>query len=456
MSPDSVLFPGIPSLAAIRVVAVRIRPKRRGAADRGARGRGARRRDARGRDAQIEELESRILMSTYSPLQIRQAYGFNNIYYTVNGQSVRASGQGQTIAIVDAYDDPTIAADLQSFDADFGFGSKDPNGNFVLTKATPEGMPQVDAGWAMEISLDVEYAHAIAPKADILLVEAKSSSFNDLIDAVNWASEQPGVDVVSMSWGIVTTPGGHIGDAGLAGGVTYVTSSGDSGAGTSYPANSPNVLAVGGTSLSVDQYGNYIGESAWSGSGGGYSRIERTDSPDVAYDANPNTGYYIWDTTSLNGSYGWVAIGGTSAGAPQWAALIADVDQGRSYLGLGSLDGATQTIPAIYAAPSADFHDITTGSNGYAAAPGYDLATGLGTPIANLLVPTLIQTGVTSSARLTTTSAPVAAQTAFRISPSIFGEQSVAASQNAVLTGSTQFDQPNVFGDSNLDNNLFD
>src|SRR5207253_5967612 len=103
---------------------------------------------------------------------------------------------GQTIAIVDAYDDPTIAADLAYFDTQFGVSAPP---SFV--KATPSGQPAYNSGWAGEIALDVEWAHAVAPGANVLLVEAKSSSFADLLAAVDYAAAQPGVSVVSMSWG---------------------------------------------------------------------------------------------------------------------------------------------------------------------------------------------------------------------------------------------------------------
>src|SRR5262249_22602105 len=133
--------------------------------------------------------------------------------------------------------------------------------------------------WASEIALDVEWAHAIAPGANILLVEATNNSFANLLAAVRFAASQPGVVAVSMSWGggefssetsfdsTFQTPAAH-------GGVTFVASSGDAGAPASYPAISPNVLAVGGTTLNLDSSGNILSESAWSGSGGGISLFE--------------------------------------------------------------------------------------------------------------------------------------------------------------------------------------
>jgi subtilase family serine protease len=368
-----------------------------------------------GRDVfSFESLENRVMLSAapagLSPAQIRHAYGFDATVFSNNGTIYGATGRGQTIAIVDAYSDPSIAGDLRTFDSTYALPNTDINGNFVLTVATPEGTPIVDGGWAQEISLDVEWAHAVAPKADILLVEAASDSFPDLMNAVNYAKTQTGVVAVSMSWGggefrgevnydsVFTTPAGHTDNNGLAGGVTFVTASGDSGAGTSYPASSPNVIAVGGTTLNVDAAGNYLTETAWSGSGGGNSRIEQTSMPDVAYNADPNTGYAVYDSTSYQGESGWMVFGGTSAGTPQWAGLFADIAQGRNYIGSGSLDGQTQSIPGIYNLPSTDFHDITSGNNGfYSAGVGYDLVTGLGTPVVPRIVDDLVGNGITGA-----------------------------------------------------------
>jgi subtilase family serine protease len=358
----------------------------------------------------VEWLEARELLSVgYTPAQIRHAYGFDQLWL---------DGRGQTIAIVDAYDDPNIVNDLRTFDRTFGLPDLP-----RFTKVNQSGrtiFPKVDAGWAGEITLDVEWAHAIAPGANILLVEANSSSLVDLYTAVDYARHQPGVVTVSMSFGgsegsyepsvdsIMTTPAGHIGGSGLPGGITFVASTGDNGAPGGYPAYSPNVVAVGGTSLFLDDGGDYLGEAGWSGSGGGISRVEPEPAyqysvqntgtrtiPDVSYDADPNTGFWIYNTV---GSNGWSVIGGTSAGAPQWAALMALVDQGRAYLtGAGSLDGATQTLPALYAPEmSGDFFDIMTGYNGYLAGPGYDLVTGLGSPYAPWVVSDLavVETGI--------------------------------------------------------------
>jgi uncharacterized repeat protein (TIGR01451 family) len=337
-----------------------------------------------------------------TPSQIRHAYGFDQI--TFNNGTITGDGTGQTIAIVDAYDDPRAASDLRTFDLQFNL--PDP----TFTKVNQTGgtaYPQPDAGWAVEIALDIEWAHAIAPKAKILLVEATTADLSNLAAAVAFAAKQPGVVAVSSSWGAgefsgensfdssFLTPTGHAG-------VTFVVSSGDSGAPPSYPAVSPNVVGVGGTTLNMDAQGNILSESGWSGSGGGISTLEaqpafqhgivtqsttwRT-SPDVAYNADQATGYPIYDTYNQSG---WQEVGGTSAAAPQWAALFAIADQGRALAGLSPLNGLTQTLPLLYSLPASDFHDITTGGStgtpAFNCGPGYDLVTGRGSPIANQIV----------------------------------------------------------------------
>jgi subtilase family serine protease len=352
-----------------------------------------------------------------TPAQVRSAYGFNLVNFTgPGGQTIQGNGAGQTIAIVDAYADPNIVNDLKVFDAAFGISNNDASGAFALTVHAMSNHVATNAGWDLEIALDVEWAHAIAPGAHIVLVEATSAGINALLSAVDWARSQTGVVAVSMSWGgsefrgenlydsHFTTPTGHVGGSNLPGGVTFVASSGDSGAPAGWPAISSNVVAVGGTTLTVDAAGNYQSEVGWSYSGGGISRYEpkppyqvgvtqsgasRTK-PDVAYAADSPTGIAVYDSVPYFGESGWIPVLGTSVGAPQWAALIAIADQGRALAGKGSLDGATQTLPAIYNLPAADFHDITTGNNGYPAGPGYDLVTGRGTPRANLVIKDLV------------------------------------------------------------------
>jgi hypothetical protein len=363
-----------------------------------------------------------LLPGGFSPQQISQAYGFNQI--TFNNGTIQGDGTGQTIAIIDAYDEPTAASDLATFDSTFGlpappsFTKVNQNGGTSYPSTAP-------TSWSLEESLDVEWAHAMAPGASILLVETNSNSWSDLMAGVNYARSQPGVAAVSMSFyggewsgeksydSYFTTPSGHSG-------VTFVACSGDNGTGANepgFPSVSPNVLAVGGTQLTTDGSGNYQSETGWSGSGGGISAFESQPAyqkgvvtqsnsqrtvPDVSYNASSNSPYAVYNTTAYGG---WIQVYGTSAGAPQLAALVAIADQGRALAGLSALDGASQTLPALYQLPAGDWHDITTGSNGlYSAGPGYDLVTGIGTPIANLVVGGLVNYGGNNGTAPTITS----------------------------------------------------
>jgi subtilase family serine protease len=355
----------------------------------------------------LDALEPRLLLTSLTPAVVRHAYAFDQLSYG----TLPADGRGQTIAIVAAYDDPTIAADLDTFDKTFGITAginlyaQHGAASAVLSKHEMTTNLAADASWSQEISLDVEWAHAIAPGAHILLVEAASDSVTDLLAAVNYARSQPTVSVVSMSWGsseytsewnddnTFLTPTGHQG-------VTFVAAAGDQ-PGTTWPAISPYVLAVGGTTLLTSGQ-NYLGEAAWSGTGGGTSLLEtapafeqaltgsafRTN-PDVAYDADPATGFYVYDSTAFQGQSGWLTFGGTSAGTPQWAALVAIANEGRTLVGKATLDGPTQTLPALSVLPGADFHDITLGvsADGFtSASPGYDALTGRGSPVANRVI----------------------------------------------------------------------
>jgi subtilase family serine protease len=243
----------------------------------------------------------------------------------------------------------------------------------------------VNTGWALETSLDVQWAHAIAPNATILLVEARSNGLGDLLAAVNYAKSQPNVVAVSMSWGgsefsTETSYDSYFSSSTI----TFFASSGDNGAGVIWPASSPNVVAVGGTTLNLAS-GSVV-ETGWSGSGGGASRYEPKPAyqtnfglsgsmravPDVSYDADPNTGVPVYDSLGYSGQYGWFQVGGTSAGAPQWAAIQA--------LGLTASNNNFYQDAKSSAYPSY-FRDITGGSNGYSAGPGYDYVTGLGSPL---------------------------------------------------------------------------
>jgi len=340
----------------------------------------------------------------FAPAEIRHAYGFDLV---VN------QGVGQTIAIVDAYDDANIESDLGVFSRQYSLpAGTTSNGLFSKIYATGR-RPAANANWSVEISLDVEWAHAIAPKAKIILVESNSDSLSDLVKGIDVAVRN-GASVVSMSW----SSGEFSGERSLdnhfvTNGVTFLAASGDSGTGVGYPASSPDVVGVGGTSLTLDANGDYLSETAWSGSGGGLSTVEHEplfqaqfvipdDSqgvrgvPDVSYNANPGTGYAVYDSVGINGASGWFQIGGTSAAAPQWAALVAIANSMRAASRKANL---TSTGTALYSSGKANlggyFHPVTQGENGSCgvvcdASAGYDFVTGLGTPRANVMITALV------------------------------------------------------------------
>jgi subtilase family serine protease len=357
--------------------------------------------------------------SGFTPQQIQAAYGIDSVVFG----TIKGDGTGQTIAIVDAFDDPDLvnesasgfaSSDLARFDQQFNL-SAPPSFIKLSEGGASTGLPGTDplGKWELEEALDVEWAHAIAPGAGIVLIECNSASGQDMYQGVQTAAGLPGVSVVSMSWGAsefagessfdhcFVTPAGHQG-------VTFMASTGDGGSPGEYPAYSPNVVAVGGTSLTLAPGNGYGSEQGWSGSGGGTSAYESEPSyqsavqntgkrttPDVAFDADPNTGVAVYDSYDDTGGTPWQQVGGTSLGAPSWAGLFAIADQGRVAAGASTLNGASQSLPALYALSSSDFHDITSGGNGrYSAGPGYDEVTGLGSPIGNLLVVDLAQSNL--------------------------------------------------------------
>jgi hypothetical protein len=379
----------------------------------------------------------------YTPAQIRTAYGVNNLAY---------DGSGQTIAVVEAYNDPNIFQAVDAFDTQFGGATTGPSlydqygpaASFLTvlgqTGQLAAPLPATDptGGWEAEEALDVEWAHALAPGAQIIVVEANSESLADLMASVATAARQPGVSVVSMSWGFpegqavlaqdealydrdLTTPAGHTP-------VTFVASTGDYGTNDpEYPSFSPNVVAVGGTSLYLNADNSYKNETGWGyfssqfnafiGSGGGASLYEpqptyqagvqstgfRT-TPDVSFVADPGTGAWIADSYNLPATNPWEVVGGTSLSAPAWAGLMALVDQGRVAAGEATLssNGGVEVQQALYHLSAADFNAILSGTNGtYNAVAGYNLVTGLGTPVASRLVPDLIAYQQTSPANAT-------------------------------------------------------
>jgi subtilase family serine protease len=326
---------------------------------------------------------------------MRTAYGF---------KLVSNEGAGQVIGIVDAYDDPNIESDLGVFTKQFSLPAcTTANGCFEKIYATGTA-PAKNSNWATEISLDVEWSHAIAPQAKIMLVEASGQTNAELYQAVDVAV-QNGATIVSMSWATDEYSGETSDDSHFnVPNVTFVAAAGDSGHQSLYPAASPYVVAVGGTDLTITSTGAWQSETAWSDSGGGISAYEPEPSyqataqstgfrgiPDVAYDADPSTGIPIYDTVGIYKLLGWVEVGGTSMGAPEWSALFAIANSMRAAASKAPLNLVQFDLYPI----AADFHDIVSGSNGSCGAectagPGYDFITGLGSPMANEIIPALV------------------------------------------------------------------
>ena len=274
----------------------------------------------------IDHLDHRCLLSGttgFTPAQITAAYGLNGISFnSSSGSSVTGNGAGETIALIEMYHDPNLQSDLHTFDQQYGL--PDP----TLTVDNLAGT-QTNSGWALEESLDVEWAHAIAPGANILVVEAAPANsdlqaIQNLMAAVKTANGTAGVSVVSMSWGVNEFSGETAYDSDFTTpGITYLAASGDSG-GVEYPAASPDVVAVGGTTLTLSGTGAYSSETAWIDSGGGYSRDESEpayqesvqttglrSTPDVAFDANPSTGVEVYETPPAGSQFPFGSPGTT-------------------------------------------------------------------------------------------------------------------------------------------------
>jgi subtilase family serine protease len=310
-----------------------------------------------------------------SPSTIKSAYNFS---------TSSTAGAGKTIAIVDAFDDPTAESDLAVFSSQFGLPEcTTVNGCFSKVNQTGgTNYPRKDAGWALEISLDVQWAHAIAPGAKILLVEATTNSFANLLAAEDYAKTQ--ANYVSNSWGASEFSGESSYDSHFSySGVSFFVSSGDSGLPADYPSASPNVISVGGTTLRFNTNGTFNSETDWSGGGGGCSVYESATSaqstfsqygqvscggkratPDVSLDADPASGVSVYDSTRYQGQAGWFKVGGTSASAPMWAARSA-------------VAGAVVNSAYVYS-NAITYRDIISGNNGAPCMTGYDLCTGRG------------------------------------------------------------------------------
>jgi subtilase family serine protease len=335
----------------------------------------------------------------YGPADLQSAYG-------LTAQSA-SGGVGQTIAIVDAYNDPNAAADLAVYRSQFGLPPcTTASGCFKkVNQSGGTSYPRGNKGWAEEISLDLDMASAICPNCNILLVEASSNSFTNLGKAEDYAAAHANVVSNSYGGGEFTSEGsstydGHYNHPGVA----ITVSSGDSGYGVEFPAASQYVTAVGGTTLSRNSSPRGWAETAWSGAGSGCSAYEPKPSwqhdtgcakrtvADVSAVADPNTGLGVYDTYNSCGTSsfcdtlislglaqgldGWAQVGGTSLSSPLIASVYA----------LAGNTGSTTYGSYPYSHTGALF-DVTSGSNGSCggtylctATTGYDGPTGLGTP----------------------------------------------------------------------------
>jgi subtilase family serine protease len=321
-----------------------------------------------------------------TPLATAGPAGFNPADLQAAYKLAGANAAGRTVAIVDAYDDPTAESDLAVYRSQFGMAPcTTANGCFKKVNQTGgTRAPRADFGWAQEISLDVDMVSAACPSCKILLVEASSNRFGDLLAAEDWATSHS--NAVSNSWGgsefsaeSTATYDGHFNRS-----VPITVSSGDNGFGAEYPAASRYVTAVGGTSLRRDGSARGFAETAWSGAGSGCSAYEakpawQTDTgcarrtiADVSAVADPNTGVSVYDT--YRGAGGWLVFGGTSASAPLVASVYA-------------LAGNAVTYGSYPYSHAASLFDVVGGTNGSCvtaylctAVAGYDGPTGLGTP----------------------------------------------------------------------------
>ena len=312
----------------------------------------------------------------YSPNEIATTYGYST-----------TGGEGSTIAVVDAYSDSTISTDLAAFSTQFGLRQCTAS-NHCLSIVNQAGgtstapAPPGTTGWALETSLDVEWVHALAPNADILLVEAATNRDTDLFAATRYAATK--AQYVTMPWGGTEFSGESALNAAFANSsVSYFAAVGDTASELSYPATSPDVVAVGGTTLTVTSAtGAWKSETAWDTAGGGCSRYETASAaqarypsydqkgancagkravPDLSLDANPSSGVAVYDTV---GYPGWIVAGGTSAATDMVAAHAAET-------------GAHVDATFVYGG-TINVYNVSAGSNGHPCEIGYNLCTGLG------------------------------------------------------------------------------
>ena len=386
----------------------------------------------------MSQMAAGSAVTTYSPAQIRAAYGFPALpanTATLTAAQAAQLGAGQTIYVVGARHNPNTAAELAAFNQKFGLPActtkaisptaalplapANPKAcELSVVYATPNGTmssaaPAYDSGWATELALDVQWTHATAPLARIVLVEAPDPSLNSLVGAIRLANAM-GPGIVSMSFGALEGNWTASVDSAFTGtNMTYLAATGDSGAAVSWPAVSPKVIAVSGTTLSYSGSGARS-EVVWSGTGGGVSAytavpsyqtnkvpgmgtLSRRAVADVAFNADPSSGQYVAVINPGSSTPNWISAGGTSLATPQWAGLMAVAHAMRAASAKpvlttphATLYSQIASVPGTYAAT---FKDITQGANGACSTcmgkTAYDTATGLGTPNASSLLSTL-------------------------------------------------------------------
>jgi kumamolisin len=318
----------------------------------------------------------------------REVPGCNPDVTTENPNVGKGAG---AIALIEGFDDPTAAADLAIFSAQFGL----PPANLTVTYLTGTE-PGLDptGGFHLETALDLQWAHAMAPQAKLFLIEAPNNGLVNLFNAA-----QLGASLVAAAGGGEVSMSFGTGEFGLETdfdpffvfpGVVFFASSGDS-PGTEYPSVSPNVVSAGGTSISRSpNTGNFIIENTWQDAGGGSSLVEprpafqdgvrfivgnSRGTPDLSFDANPATGVWVWDSNPVFGT-GWFVVGGTSVSAPSLAGIVNAA---------GSFSGSSQAENAMLYNHifGGSFNDIvygTCGEHAVFAFLGYDACTGIGTP----------------------------------------------------------------------------
>ena len=327
----------------------------------------------------------------FTPAKIRTAYGLPA--YTLGDLA-----GSKVIAIVDAFDYPTALDDFNTFSATFGLPQETGDGSVLEVVYASGSQPQYDLGWSQEAALDIQWAHALAPTAKIILVEAATNSYVNLLKAVDVANQIADVREISMSWG-----GNEFGKERnydnyfTTANIVYFAASGDIGGKCIWPGTSPNSVSAGGTTLFVDDEGNCVSETAWNGSGGGLSKYEsrpeyqdaiqsilggkksRRGVPDLSFVAAPLTGVSVcWEGN-------WFTFGGTSVSSPALAGIF---NLAASLDGDSFAASTTDALAEIYAnldkssypPDSTDYYrDIVSGSAGrYNCTTSWDFVTGVG------------------------------------------------------------------------------